>query len=282
MTTFKDRSDVFADLGTKLTIAEIFETLVEGEVPIRFTAYDGSATGPQDSPYALNIETPRGINYLATAPGDLGMARAYISGDMTVTGVHPGDPYEILRAMDSLKFRRPSALALLTIARSLGWERLRPVPPPPQETVPRWRRIAMEGLRHSKTRDAEAIHHHYDVSNAFYEHVLGPSMTYTCACYGEEDWTLEQAQENKYRLVFEKLRLKEGDRLLDIGCGWGGMVRYAAKRGVKVIGATLSGEQAEWRRRRSPKRACPSWPRCAIPITAISRKPGSTRCPRSG
>ncbi|MFE3441977.1 class I SAM-dependent methyltransferase [Nocardia sp. NPDC059180] len=246
MTTFKDRSDVFADLGTKLTIAEIFETLIDGEVPIRFTAYDGSATGPADSEFTLNIETPRGINYLATAPGDLGMARAYISGDMTATGVHPGDPYPILSAMDSLKFRRPSALALLTIARSLGWERLRPVPPPPQETVPRWRRIALEGLRHSKTRDAEAIHHHYDVSNAFYEHVLGPSMTYTCACYGDEDWTLEQAQENKYRLVFEKLRLKEGDRLLDIGCGWGGMVRYAAKRGVKVIGATLSAEQAEW------------------------------------
>ncbi|WP_280235003.1 class I SAM-dependent methyltransferase [Nocardia cyriacigeorgica] len=246
MTTFKDRSDVFADLGTKLTIAEIFETLVDGEVPIRFTAYDGSATGPEDSEFTLNIETPRGINYLATAPGDLGMARAYISGDMTAIGVHPGDPYPILAAMDSLKFRRPSALALLTIARSLGWERLRPVPPPPQETVPRWRRIALEGLRHSKTRDAEAIHHHYDVSNAFYEHVLGPSMTYTCACYGEPDWTLEQAQENKYRLVFEKLRLSEGDRLLDIGCGWGGMVRYAARRGVKVIGATLSAEQAEW------------------------------------
>src|SRR5207342_3479227 len=107
------------------------------------------------------------------------------------------------------------------------------------------RRIA-RGLRHSRTRDAEAIHHHYDVSNAFYEYVLGPSMTYTCACYPHPDATLEEAQENKYRLVFEKLRLKSGDRLLDIGCGWGGMVRYAAHRGVRVIGATLSGEQARW------------------------------------
>ncbi|WP_054816862.1 class I SAM-dependent methyltransferase [Nocardia arizonensis] len=250
MTTFRDRSDVFADLGTKLSIAEIFESLLEGDMPIRLTAYDGSATGPEDSEFALDIKTPRGINYLATAPGDLGMARAYISGDMTVTGVHPGDPYEILRAMDSLKFRRPSALALVTIARSLGWDRLRPVAPPPQETLPRWRRIALEGLRHSKTRDAEAIHHHYDVSNTFYEYVLGPSMTYTCACYEDENWTLEQAQENKYRLIFEKLRLKEGDRLLDIGCGWGGMVRYAAERGVRVIGATLSAEQAEWAQKR--------------------------------
>ncbi|MGK8554764.1 class I SAM-dependent methyltransferase [Nocardia gipuzkoensis] len=246
MTTFRDRSDVFADLGTKLSIAEIFETLVEGDVPIRLTAYDGSAAGPENSQFALDIKTPRGINYLATAPGDLGMARAYIAGDMTASGVHPGDPYEILLAMDGLKFRRPSALALVTIARSLGWERLKPVAPPPQETLPRWRRIAFEGLLHSKARDAEAIHHHYDVSNAFYEYVLGPSMTYTCAVYGDENWSLEQAQENKYRLVFEKLRLKEGDRLLDIGCGWGGMVRYAAKRGVKVIGATLSAEQADW------------------------------------
>ncbi len=71
-------------------------------------------------------------------------------------------------------------------------------------------------------------------------------MTYTCAAYESEDQSLEDAQENKYRLVFDKLGLKEGDRLLDIGCGWGGMVRYAARRGVKVIGATLSREQAEW------------------------------------
>src|SRR5690606_25466504 len=219
MTTFKDRSDVFADLGTKLSIAEVFDALIEGDSPIRLTAYDGSATGPRDCPYTLHIATPRGINYLATAPGDLGMARAYISGDMTVTGVHPGDPYEALAAMQGLKFRRPSALALVTIARSLGWERLKPIAPPPQETLPRWRRIALEGLRHTKARDAEAIHHHYDVSNEFYEYVLGPSMTYTCAAYGEPDWTLEQAQENKYRLVFEKLKLKAGDRLLDIGCG---------------------------------------------------------------
>jgi cyclopropane-fatty-acyl-phospholipid synthase len=124
-------------------------------------------------------------------------------------------------------------------------ELLKPPPPPPQEALPRWRRVA-EGLRHSRTRDAEAIHHHYDVSNTFYEYVLGPSMTYTCACFPHEEATLEEAQENKYRLVFDKLRLKEGDRLLDIGCGWGGMVRYAARRGVRVIGATLSREQAHW------------------------------------
>ncbi|WP_306364300.1 class I SAM-dependent methyltransferase [Nocardia sp. CC227C] len=250
MTTFKDRSDVFAELGTKLTIAEIFETLIDGDMPIRFTAYDGSTTGPADSEFGLEIKNPRGVNYIATAPGDLGMARAYIAGDMVAHGVHPGDPYALLKAMAGLKFRRPTALQLVVIARSLGWELMKPVPPPPQEAMPRWRRVALEGLRHSKLRDAEAIHHHYDVSNTFYEYVLGPSMTYTCAAYDNEEQTLEEAQENKYRLVFDKLRLREGDRLLDIGCGWGGMVRYAAKRGVKVIGATLSAEQAEWARRK--------------------------------
>ena len=246
MTTFKDFIDTRADSAPKLTIAEIFEILADGDVPFRFTAYDGSEAGRADAPLGLHLKTPRGTTYLATAPGDLGMARAYVSGDLEPIGVHPGDPYEVLKVMeDHLQFRRPSAMTLANITRSLGWDILRPIAPPPQETLPRWRRIA-EGLRHSKGRDAEVISHHYDVSNVFYEHVLGPSMTYTCATYEAPDWTLEEAQENKYRLVFDKLRLKEGDRLLDIGCGWGSMVRYAARRGVHVIGATLSQQQAEW------------------------------------
>lgn len=246
MTTFKDKAESRWDTGQKLTIAEILEIFTSDDLPLRFTAYDGSTAGPEDAQYGLDLKTPRGTTYLVTAPGDLGMARAYVSGDLEAVGVHPGDPYEILRVMgEELHFSRPDAMTLASVMRSLGWETLRPVAPPPQETLPRWRRIA-EGLRHSKTRDAEAIHHHYDVSNAFYERVLGPSMTYTCAAYNDEKNTLEEAQENKYRLVFDKLRLKAGDRLLDIGCGWGGMVRYAARRGVHVIGATLSAEQAEW------------------------------------
>ncbi|GGG18660.1 cyclopropane-fatty-acyl-phospholipid synthase [Rhodococcoides trifolii] len=242
MTTFKEQ----ASTHRKLTIAEILEEFAEGQIPLRFSAYDGSSAGAPDAPYGLTLKNPRGTTYLATAPGDLGMARAYVSGDLEMEGVHPGDPYEVLRVMgDDLSFKRPSAKTLAMVTRSLGWELLRPIAPPPQESLPRWRRIA-EGLRHSKTRDAESIHHHYDVSNTFYEYVLGPSMTYTCAAYPSVDASLEDAQENKYRLVFEKLGLKAGDRLLDIGCGWGGMVRYAARRGVHVIGATLSREQAEW------------------------------------
>lgn len=246
MTTFKEPAARDMNRTHKLTISEILEILAGGDIPLRFTAYDGSAAGPEDAAIGLNLKSPRGTTYLATAPGDLGMARAYVSGDLEAVGVHPGDPYDMLRIMsDELHFRRPSALTLATITRSLGWDLLRPIAPPPQEVVPRWRRIA-EGLRHSKTRDADSISHHYDVSNTFYEHVLGSSMTYTCAAYTSPDDSLEDAQENKYRLVFDKLGLKEGDRLLDIGCGWGGMVRFAARRGVKTIGATLSREQAAW------------------------------------
>ncbi|HNM11889.1 MAG TPA: class I SAM-dependent methyltransferase [Mycobacterium sp.] len=243
MTTFSDER---ATSG-KLSLAEILETFAGGgELPLKFSAYDGSSAGPDDAELGLDLLTPRGTTYLATAPGDLGLARAYVSGDLDVHGVHPGDPYELLKALDqSMDFKRPPARVLVDIVRSIGIERLKPIAPPPQEALPRWRRIA-EGLRHSKKRDAEAIHHHYDVSNAFYEWVLGPSMTYTCAYYPNAAATLEEAQENKYRLVFEKLNLKAGDRLLDVGCGWGGMVRYAARRGVKVIGVTLSREQAAW------------------------------------
>ncbi|EHK83276.1 class I SAM-dependent methyltransferase [Rhodococcus pyridinivorans] len=243
MTIFRTENDRSTE--DRLALAQIVEIVTGGDMPLRFTAYDGSAAGPEDSPYGLHLASPKGATYIATAPGDLGMARAYISGDLQAKGVHPGNPYELLASLGDLHFERPPARILAQIARSLGTELLKPIAPPPQEHLPRWRRIA-EGLRHSKSRDAEVIHHHYDVSNEFYEYVLGPSMTYTCAVFESENQSLEDAQENKYRLVFEKLRLKPGDRLLDIGCGWGGMVRYAARRGVKALGVTLSREQAEW------------------------------------
>ncbi|OBG73200.1 cyclopropane-fatty-acyl-phospholipid synthase [Mycobacterium sp. E1214] len=227
-------------------ILEIFAAT--GRHPLKFTAYDGSTAGCADAELGLELRTPRGATYLATAPGELGLARAYVAGDLQPCGVHPGDPYELLKTLtDRVQFKRPPARVLAQVVRSLGVERLVPIAPPPQETRPRWRRVA-DGLMHTKSRDAEAIHHHYDVSNSFYEWVLGPSMTYTCAVYADAGATLEEAQDNKYRLVFDKLRLRPGDRLLDVGCGWGGMVRYAARRGVRAIGATLSAEQAKWAR----------------------------------
>jgi cyclopropane fatty-acyl-phospholipid synthase-like methyltransferase len=231
----------------KLSMAEVLAIFTAtGRHPLKFTAYDGSTAGTDDAELGLDLRSPRGATYLATAPGELGLARAYVSGDLQLYGVHPGDPYELLKTLtDRVHFRRPSARVLANVVRSIGLEHMLPIAPPPQETPPRWRRVA-DGLMHSKTRDADAIHHHYDVSNTFYERVLGPSMTYTCAVYPDADATLEEAQDYKYRLIFEKLRLQPGDRLLDVGCGWGGMVRYAASQGVHAIGATLSAEQAKW------------------------------------
>jgi cyclopropane-fatty-acyl-phospholipid synthase len=230
-----------------MTIGEMVDSLIRGGLPIRFTAYDGSTAGPQDSKVGLELRNERGLRYLLTAPGDLGLARAYVTGDLAVTGVHPGDPYEAMALMKQhTKFRVPTAAEALRILRSLGLSQLKPPPVPPQEHLPRWRRV-VEGLRHSMTRDAEVIHHHYDVSNRFYELVLGPSMTYTCAVFPHEGSTLEEAQAAKYDLVARKLDLKPGQRLLDVGCGWGGMVRHAAREyGVKALGVTLSEEQATW------------------------------------
>jgi cyclopropane-fatty-acyl-phospholipid synthase len=229
------------------TVADVVRAVTTGGLSIRVTGYDGSAVGPADSGITLVIRSERGLSYLLTAPGDLGMARAYVSGDLGLEGVHPGDPYEALRVLkDEVHLRIPPMAEALALVKGLGWERLMPPPPPPQEAAPRWRRV-MNGLRHSRIRDSSAISHHYDVSNAFYEKVLGPSMTYTCAVFRSPEDTLEQAQWAKYDLVAGKLALRSGMRLLDVGCGWGGMVRHAAREyGVKALGVTLSRAQAEW------------------------------------
>ena len=247
-------SDWSVDSGTrgtgKLSLAEVLEIVTGGRrSSLKFTAYDGSSAGAEEASLGLDLRTARGTTYLVTAPGELGLARAYVSGDLEVRGVHPGDPYQLLKALtDTLDFDRPPARVLANIVRSIGVEHLKPIAPPPQEALPRWRRIA-NGLRHNRTRDARAIRYHYDVSNRFYELVLEPSMAYSCAVYPNESATLAQAQQNKYRLNFDKLNLQPGERLLDVGCGWGGMARYAAGRGVHVIGVTLSAEQAKWAQR---------------------------------
>jgi cyclopropane-fatty-acyl-phospholipid synthase len=233
-----------------LAIGDVVADLLRDGMPVRFTAYDGSSAGPADAEIGLELLNERGLSYLLTAPGDLGLARAYVAGDLVVHGAHPGNPYEVMqRIKDHTKFRAPSPAELVAIVRGLGVAHLKPPPPPPQEHLPRWRRF-MEGVRHSMARDAEAIQHHYDVSNAFYRHVLGPSMAYTCAVYPSEEATLEEAQFEKFDLVARKLDLKPGMRLLDVGCGWGSMVRHAAQEyGVRALGVTLSRQQAAWAKR---------------------------------
>ena len=240
-----DRPD--GDRGIAGAVASL---MVEG-MPCRLTAFDGSEAGDATSPVHVHLATPRGLSYVLTAPGDLGFARAYVAGDLVVVGGHPGDPYDAMKPLLSrLALRRPSPRELPELARvlgrHLGLRGLLPPAPPPQEALPPWRRV-LEGARHTASRDARAIAHHYDLSNRFYELVLGPSMTYTCAVYPEPGATLEQAQAEKYDLVARKLGLREGMRLLDVGCGWGGMVRHAARHhGVRALGVTLSREQATW------------------------------------
>ncbi len=230
-----------------LMIGQAFEKLFGPDVPLRFTAYDGSSGGRPDADVHVRLANERGLRYVVTAPGSLGMARAYVQGDLVIEGVDEGNPYELLKMLeDEVVLQRPHARDLPDLAKMLGWKGIRPPELPAQESPPQWLRL-VNGLRHTRTRDAEAIHHHYDVSNAFYELLLGPSMTYTCACYPTADASLEEAQAAKYDLVCRKLDLRPGMRLLDVGCGWGGMVRHAVKNyGVTALGVTLSEQQAAW------------------------------------
>jgi cyclopropane-fatty-acyl-phospholipid synthase len=218
-------------------LAELMQNLAGPDAPIEFTAYDGSRSGPRDAPVRLELRSPLAMSYLASAPGELGMARAYISGALEVHG----DMYTLLAnmtdpaAVELPREERVAAFVKLAAAR-LWW----PVRRPAEEAK-------LRGRRHSKARDARAISHHYDVSNRFYEWILGPSMAYTCAVYTDPGNSLEEAQYEKFDLVARKLGLREGMRLLDVGCGWGGMVMHAAKHyGVQAIGVTLSRNQALW------------------------------------
>jgi cyclopropane-fatty-acyl-phospholipid synthase len=224
------------------TLARIFERIVGDDVGVAFSAYDGSKAGPDDADIRIEVKSPIAVAYLAQAPGELGLARAYVSGHIDVHG----DLYTLLSRMWSLTLNDIPLREKLDAIRSLGVKPLlMRVPPPPQEV--RRSALARLGSRHAKRRDAKAISHHYDVSNRFYEWVLGPSMTYTCAVFPTEDATLEEAQYTKHDLVAKKLGLKPGMRLLDVGCGWGGMVMHAAEKyGVKALGVTLSRQQAEW------------------------------------
>src|SRR6202048_1541190 len=143
MTTIKESPDTPTG---KLSLAEVLAVFTRGATQsLRFTAYDGSTAGSENAVLGMDLLTPRGTTYLATAPGELGLARAYVSGDIEARGVPAGDPYELLKLMgDKGEFGRPSPRLLASIIRAVGIEHLLPAPPPPQEVLPRWRRRSEE------------------------------------------------------------------------------------------------------------------------------------------
>jgi len=240
MSVVQDQSrSVVAPLPPRLfgLAAEIGNSLGR-DAPVAIECYDGSRLGPADATTRIVVRSRDAFRYVLAAPGELGFARAYVAGEIDILG----DIFEALALRERFPHVKVSPREWLRWARAIGVDGLRLLPPPPEEIHPR-------GVRHSKARDASAIAHHYDVSNDFYRLVLGPSMTYSCAVFATPDTTLEAAQAAKYELVCRKLGLEPGMRLLDIGCGWGGMVMHAARHhGVRAVGVTLSQRQAEWAR----------------------------------
>src|SRR5450756_137204 len=171
-------------------LAEVFEAIAGPGAPVEFQAYDGSSAGVIGSPIKLTIRSPVAVSYLAQAPGALGLARAYVSGHLDLEG-------NVFTALSRLSKAQSSEVSLserIKLLQALGGPKvLVPrIAPPPQEVQPNRRRLTI-GRMHSKSRDASSISHHYDVSNQFYEWVLGPTMAYTCACYPTENATLEAA-----------------------------------------------------------------------------------------
>jgi cyclopropane-fatty-acyl-phospholipid synthase len=179
-----------------------------------------------------------------TAPDELGFGRAYVAGELEVDG----DMFDVMAVANYIEDLHLGPRQIAAAAKLVGWRGLKPLPPPPEEA-------RLHGRRHSRERDAAAIAHHYDVSNDFYEMVLGPSLTYSCAVWHDDTATLEDAQADKYELICSKLALEPGMRLLDIGCGWGGMLLHAAEHhGVHAVGVTLSQPQADLARKRAAER----------------------------
>jgi cyclopropane-fatty-acyl-phospholipid synthase len=239
--------DTSVATSVRSALAEVADGRLQ-TLPISVRFWDGSTLeGESTTPVAV-MRSPRALAYLLRAPNQIGLARAWVMGALDVEGeleamlaVRNRFAGVALSAVERLKL----AAAALRTAPAVLLER---APLPSIEAAPR------RGRRHSLARDRTAVRHHYDVSNDFYRLVLGPSLTYSCAYFESRDDTLEAAQQQKHELICRKLRLTPGERLLDIGCGWGSLLLHAASHhGVRGVGVTLSEPQAQLARQRVSK-----------------------------
>jgi cyclopropane-fatty-acyl-phospholipid synthase len=236
-----------ARVRTRLEVASAVQDALNAagipELPVTLRFWDGSVL--DGGAPVIEVRDPAAFAHILHAPGQLGLARAWVSGALDVEDV--GDLEAILRLRSFKVELTPRHVArLFAAALEIAGPAILKRPPVPEIEAPRRRR----GL-HSLARDKAAIRHHYDVSNAFYALILGPSMVYSCAYFAEPGDSLQDAQTRKLDLICRKLRLTPGERLLDIGCGWGSLLIHAAQRyGVGGVGVTLSAEQAAYARQR--------------------------------
>lgn len=227
------------------TIARLYREFTGSDLPIGLRAWDGSTAGPAGDGPTMVLRSRRALRHIVARPGELGLARAYVSGDLEVEG----DLTEGFRRVWSAARATPGA-APITLSRRdraraalaavrLGAVGLAPTPPS-VEARP-------VGVLHSRARDRAVIAHHYDLSNEFYQLILGSSMAYSSAVFGDRDQSLAEAQQAKLDLICQKLQLRPGDRLLDVGCGWGSLILHAVEHyGVTATGVTLSTQQREY------------------------------------
>jgi cyclopropane-fatty-acyl-phospholipid synthase len=224
-------------------IRPIVHAMLKGDPAVPFRFWDGSSLGPEDGPATITLTSPNALRRLLYEPNELGFGRAYVTGELLIDG----DIYSVLDLRDLMANRQDGVDLTLGVrsmvdawraARALGAIG-RPLPPPGEEA-------RISGRRHTRARDAAAIAHHYDVSNVFYRMFLGETLTYSCGYFATPDTSLDNAQRSKYDLICRKLDLQPGQRLLDVGCGWGGMVLHAAEHyGVRAVGVTVSHQQAD-------------------------------------
>jgi cyclopropane-fatty-acyl-phospholipid synthase len=230
--------------GAAGVIAALLKTHAGLDLPVRLRAWDGSEAGPADGP-VLVARSPRALQRIGWRPGELGLARAYVSGDLEVEG----DLTEGLRRVWAAAPRPgPFGLIKTGLAAIPAAARLGLLAPPPG---PPGCELRARGRPHSRGRDRAVIAGHYDLPAAFYRLILDPGMAYSCAYWDGGVRDLATAQRAKLDLIGRKLALAPGRDLLDMGCGWGSLTIHAARARVRVTGVTLSREQGGYLRQRA-------------------------------